>query len=148
MMLLKSEKTTRACLMVGGLVAALAIVACNESSTSPLPQAVTLFVYADYANPNVTVSVNGSTLAQITKQYTASTDCSVLITKGAADGVYSFPARLNQHYSINWTYSNGTADADSVTIDSDLVQFTCLFEPIEAPLTASRADRSRLMPRR
>jgi hypothetical protein len=111
---------------------ASAAVGC-AGETSPSDNRTTLYIYADYASPNVTVSVNGASLGTIVAQYTGAPDCTVLAGKGIADGVVSTPIAGGLHYAINWTFSSGKADADSFDATADFFAVPCLLEPIEAP---------------
>ena len=106
-----------------------------SGETSPSSNLTTLYIFADYATPSVTVTINAKSLGTISQQYTGTTDCGVLSGKGIADGVLSVPITGGAHYAINWTFSSGKADADSFDATPDFFSVPCLLEPIDAPST-------------
>lgn len=97
------------------------------------PTTTTLYVYATFANPTVTVKLNGQALGSITRQYTGGDDCpslSHVVTDGT---MLHFTVQLGQTYSIVWDYGNGRTDSDNLPATSDVVESPCLIEPIAAP---------------
>lgn len=106
-----------------------------------VPTSTTFYVYATFANPNVTVKVNGQPLGSLTRQYTGGDDCpslSHVVTDGT---MLHFTVQLGQTYEVAWTYSSGQNDADDLAVTSDVVSSPCVFEAITAPSTAAPARR-------
>ena len=112
-------------------VGSAAVGCAGENSLSA--NLTTLYIYPEYASPNVTVSVNGISLGTITQQYTGSVDCTVLASKSIADGVVSVLVHGGTHYSINWTFSSGKTDADSFDATPEFFSVPCLLRAIDAP---------------
>lgn len=120
--------------------AAAALGCAGELPTSA--NRTTLYIYAPYASPNVTVAVNGQSLGTITQEYTGSLDCTVLPTKGSADGVFSVSVAGDQHYDVTWKYSNGTSGDDAFDATPEFFQSPCLLEDIPAPASGDRGESS------
>jgi hypothetical protein len=124
--------------------ASVAVGCAGEVSSSG--NLATLYIYADYASPNVAVSVNGTSLGVITQQYTGGGDCTVLAGKGLVDGVVRTQIHGNVHYSINWTYSSGATDSHVFDATPDFFGFPCLLQPIEAPAASPVPSGVRVRP--
>jgi hypothetical protein len=106
-----------------------------------VPTSTALYVYATFANPNVTVKVNGQPLGSLSRQYTGGDDCpslSHVVTDGT---MLHFTVQLGQTYEIAWNYGNGQSDADDLAVTSDVVASPCIFEAIVAPSTPATARR-------
>jgi hypothetical protein len=115
--------------------------------TSPANNLTTLYIYADYALPNVSVSVNGKTLGTITQQYTGSLDCTVLSAKGLVDGVLAVTVSGGLHYDLSWIFSSGKVDSDSFDATEDFFSVPCLLEPITAPPASAIVSGGRVASR-
>jgi hypothetical protein len=116
------------------LLALVLAVGCDSSPSAPTPQSSPLFVYTTFANPNVTVRVNGTVLGTLTKQATVTSDYCGSLTQGVAAGsVVMFTARLGQQYAITWDYGNGKTGSDSLDATAEVISSQCLGEPIDAP---------------
>lgn len=116
------------------IFALIAAIGCNGDATAPTPQNSPLFVYTTFANPNVTVRVNGTILGTLTRQAAVTTDYCTSLTQGVAAGtVLMFTARLGQQYAITWDYGNGITGSDQLDATADVVASQCLLEPIDAP---------------
>lgn len=102
------------------------------------PTKTTLYVFADFANPNVTVRLNGQALGALTRQYTGATDCASLSHVVTTGTMLHFDVQLGQTYEIAWAYGDGRSDADNLAATSDVVEEPCVFEPIQAPASAAR----------
>jgi hypothetical protein len=115
------------------LVALVVAVGCNSEPTLPAQQTTPLFVFATFANPNVAVTVNGQVLGTLTKQATATADCTQL-TQGVSTGsVLTLTIRVGQHYDVSWDFGGGKVGADQFDATADVVASECLIEPIDAP---------------
>jgi hypothetical protein len=114
-------------------LALLASSGCASDPSIPTPQTTPLFVYTTFANPNVTVRVNGQVLGTLTKQATATGDCTQLTQGVAAGAVLTFTARLGQQYAITWDYGGGKTGSDQLDATADVIASECLIEPIDPP---------------
>ena len=116
------------------VVLAATTTVCSAGVSAP-KEPRTVYVFANYATPapSLTVAVNGTSIGQISKQYTGSTDCTQLGLLTAASGVLAFQVSYGTHYDIAWTYAGGKSDKDSFDPPTDLDTFPCLLEPIGAP---------------
>ncbi|MEO7084888.1 MAG: hypothetical protein ABI442_22130 [Gemmatimonadaceae bacterium] len=115
------------------LASAVATVAGCAGELSTASNRTTLYVFADYASPDVAVSINGVSLGTITKQYAGSTSCDTLAATGSAGGVFATTVSGDVHYSINWTYAAGKPDSAAFTATGEFFQYPCLLQGIEAP---------------
>ncbi len=102
------------------------------------PTKTTLYVFADFANPNVTVRVNGQALGQLSHQYTGATDCASLSHVVTSGTMLHFDVQLAQTYEIAWAYGDGRTDADNLSATSEVVAEPCVFEPVPAPASIAR----------
>ncbi|MGH7616278.1 MAG: hypothetical protein ACREPM_03545 [Gemmatimonadaceae bacterium] len=109
---------------------------CNVAATQPDHES--LYIYAIFANPNVTVRVNGAVLGQLTRQYTGGQDCAsfaAVVTQGT---MLSMTVHVGQTYAITWDYSNNTTGNDILPLTSDILATTdCLDEQIPLPPSSS-----------
>ena len=103
---------------------------------STASQQTTLYVYAAFANPNVTVKINGQTLGQLTRQYTGSNDCPSMAAVSTAGTMLHTTLQLGQTYDIEWSYGDGRSDQDELPASSDVIDTPCPFEAIGAPAGA------------
>lgn len=110
------------------MIAASCIV--HDSTAS---QSTTLYVYAAFANPNVTVRVNGQALGQLTRQYTGGNDCASMAAVVTAGTMLRTTLQLGQTYEIQWDYGDGRSDRDDLAATTDVVETPCPFEAIGAP---------------
>ena len=113
------------------LLAVAFAIGCNSDAAAPTPQTSPLFVFTTFANPNVTVRVNGQVLGTLTRQATTTTNCTQLAQGVAAGSVLMFTARLGQQYTIAWDYGNGKTGNDQLDATADVVASECLIEPID-----------------
>jgi hypothetical protein len=70
--------------------------------------------FRQFANPNVTVTINGQTLGQLTRQYTGATDCASMggvVTPGT---MLHTTLELGKTYDIEWNYNDSRSDADDL----------------------------------
>jgi hypothetical protein len=105
---------------------------CIVHDTSPSQQ-TTLFVFANFANPNVTVKINGQTLGQLTRQYSGGIDCASFGAVVTAGTMLRTTLQLGQTYDIEWSYGDGRSDSDELAVTSDVIASPCPFEEIGAP---------------
>jgi hypothetical protein len=98
------------------------------------PTTTTLYIFANFANPNVTVKVNGQSLGQLTRQYTGSIqDCASLAAVVTPGTMLHTTLHLGTTYEIQWDYGNGMSDADDLPANSDVIETPCPVELIPAP---------------
>jgi len=113
----------------------VALASCG-SDTAP-QSSTTLYFVAVFANPNVTVRVNGRVLGQLKTQFTGSLNgtnsCPPLAQAAATGTALSLTVRSGEQWEFAWDYGNGQSDADNLNVTSDVVESTCLVEPIPAP---------------
>lgn len=97
-------------------------------------QQTTMFVFANFANPNVTVTINGQPLGQLSRQYTGGIDCASLNAVVTAGTMLRTTLELGNTYDIEWSYNDGRTDADNLAATSDVIASPCTFEQIGAPV--------------
>ena len=93
----------------------------------------TMFVFANFTNPNVTVKINGEALGQLTRQYTGATDCASMGAVVTAGTMLRTTLELGETYDIEWSYNDGHSDSDELAATSDVIETECPFEQIAAP---------------
>jgi hypothetical protein len=97
-------------------------------------QQTTLYIFANFTTPNVTVKVNGQTLGQLTRQYTGTIDCAAMAAAVTAGTMLRTTLQLGQSYDIQWSYGDGRSDSDELAATSDVIETPCPFEEIGAPV--------------
>jgi hypothetical protein len=117
-------------------VALLGLVSSCVGHDSTASQKTTLYVYARFTNPAVTVTVNGQTLGQLTREYTGGNDCASLAAVVTPGTMFHTTVELGQTYDIEWNYGGGRSDRDELAATSDVIASPCLFEEIAAPIGA------------
>jgi hypothetical protein len=108
-------------------------VSCAMHETTAA-QSTTLFIFANFANPNVTVKINGQTLGQLTRQYSGGIDCASFGAVVTAGAMLRATLELGQTYDIEWSYNDGRSDRDELAVTSDVIDSPCPFEEIGAPV--------------
>lgn len=113
-------------------VAALAAGCIVRNGTEPTT--ATLYVFANFANPNVSVKVNGQSLGQLTRQFTGDIgDCASMGAVVTPGTMLHETIHLNQTYEIEWDYGNGHTDQAELPATSDVIDSSCPFAQIPAP---------------
>jgi hypothetical protein len=113
-------------------LAALAAGCIVKNGTEPTT--ATLFVFANFANPNVSVKVNGQTLGQLTRQFTGDVgDCASMGAVVTPGTMLHETIHLNQTYDVEWDYGNGKTDQVELPATSDVIDSSCPFAQIPAP---------------
>jgi hypothetical protein len=98
------------------------------------PTTATLYVFADFASPNVSVKINGQPLGQLTRQFTGDVgDCGSMGAVVTPGTMLKETIHLNQTYDIEWDYGNGKTDNAELSATSDVIQSSCPFAQIPAP---------------
>jgi hypothetical protein len=98
------------------------------------PTQATLYVFADFASPNVSVKVNGQTLGQLTRQFTGDIgDCASMGAVVTPGTMLHQTIRLNQTYDIEWDYGNGKTDHAELSATTDVIDSVCPFAQIPSP---------------
>jgi len=99
------------------------------------PTTATLYVFADFASPNVSIKVNGQPLGQLTRQFVGDVgDCASMGAVVTPGTMLRQTIQLNQTYDIEWDYGNGQSDHAQLPATSDVIQSGCPFAEIPAPL--------------
>jgi len=117
------------------VVPALAVLAsgCVVKNGSE-PTTATLYVFANFTSPTVSVKVNGQTLGQLTRQFTGDIgDCGSMGAAVTPGTMLHQTIQLNQTYEIEWDYGNGTTDKVELSATSDVIDSGCPFAQIPAP---------------
>lgn len=123
---------TRRCTRFALLALVLGTSSCVHDTTAS--QQTTLYVFANFQNPNVTVKVNGQTLGALTRQYTSGNDCATMAAVVTAGTMLRTTLQLGQTYDIQWSYGDGRSDSDELAATLDVIETPCPFEEIGAPV--------------
>lgn len=98
------------------------------------PKTATLYIFANFASPTVSVKVNGQPVGQLTRQFAGDIgDCGSMGAVVTPGTMLHQTIQLNQTYDIAWDYGNGKTDQVELSATSDVIDSGCPFAQIPAP---------------